>query len=78
MKLGLQFTNSFDERELVIDSGCFGHVCPPWFAPQFPVINASNIKAMEADDVAIQNYRLTVVYGHMTANSGRRVFSDHS
>ena len=20
----------------MIDSGCFGQVCPPWFAPQFP------------------------------------------
>ena len=36
MKLGLQFTNSFDEREFVIDPGCFGHVCPPWFAPPIP------------------------------------------
>ena len=22
-----------EEDELMIDSGCFGHVCPPWFAP---------------------------------------------
>ena len=22
-----------EEHELMIDSGCFGHVCPPWFAP---------------------------------------------
>ena len=25
-----------EEHELMIDSGCFGHVFPPWFAPQFP------------------------------------------
>ena len=24
-----------EEHELMIDSGCFGHVCPPWFAPKF-------------------------------------------
>ena len=27
------------EHELMIDSGCFGHVHPPWFAPQFPVVS---------------------------------------
>ena len=32
---------------------------------------------MAADDVALQHNRLTIVYGHMTANSGRRVFSHH-
>ena len=29
-----------EEHELMIDSGCFGHVCPPWFAPQFPVVSS--------------------------------------
>ena len=24
-----------EEHELVIDSGCFGHVCPPWFDRNF-------------------------------------------
>ena len=28
-----------EEHELMIDSGCFGHVCPPWFAPQFPMVS---------------------------------------
>ena len=26
-----------EEHQLMIDSGCFGHVCPPWFALQFPM-----------------------------------------
>ena len=23
----------------MIGSGCFGHVCPPWFGPQFPMVS---------------------------------------
>ena len=29
-----------EEHELMIDSGCFGHVCPPLFAPQFPMVSS--------------------------------------
>ena len=32
-----------DEHELIIDSGCFAHVSPPWFAPQFPMVSSTNV-----------------------------------
>ena len=58
-----------DEHELVIDPGCFGHVYPPLFAPQFPVVSASNVDAAAANDVVVQHYGQNVVYGHvMTAD----------
>ena len=34
-----------EEHELLIDSGCFGHVCPLWFAPQFPMMSSTNVDA---------------------------------
>ena len=57
----------------MIDPGCFGHVCPPWFAAQFPVVSASNVEAVAANDVALQHYGQKVVYGHVTTTSGRQV-----
>ena len=45
-----------EEHELMIDSGCFGHVCPPWFAPQFPMVSSSNVEAVAANNVALQHY----------------------
>ena len=33
---GAETCEQDEEHELMIDSGCYGHVCPPWFAPQFP------------------------------------------
>ena len=33
----------------MIDSGCFGHVCPPWFAPQFPMVSSTNVDAVAAN-----------------------------
>ena len=38
-----------EEHELMIDSGCFGHVCPPWFAPQFPMVSSTNVEAVAAN-----------------------------
>ena len=57
----------------LIDSGCYGHVCPPWFAPQFPSVSSSNVEAVAANSEALRHKRQKVVYGHMTTNSGRRV-----
>ena len=42
-----------EEHELIIDSGCFGHVCPPWFAPQFPMVSSTNVDAVAANNVAL-------------------------
>ena len=42
-----------EEHELMIDSGCFGHVCPPWFAPQFPMVSSTNVEAVAANNVAL-------------------------
>ena len=64
----LEVSERVDDHELMIASGCCGHVCPPRFAPQIPVTSASNIKA-----VALQHYGQEAVYGHVTTNSGRRV-----
>ena len=57
-----------EKHELMIDSGCFGHVCPPWFAPQFPMMSSTNVEAVAANNLAPQHY------GHVTTNSGRRIF----
>ena len=62
-----------EEHELMIDSGCFGHVCPPWFAPQFPKVSSTNVEAVAANNVALQHYGQKVFYGHVTTNSGRRI-----
>ena len=45
-----------EEHELMIDSGCFGHVCPLWFAPQFPMVSSTNVEAVAANNVALQHY----------------------
>ena len=44
-----------EEHELMIDSGCFWHVCPPWFAPQFTTVSSTNVDAVAANDVALQH-----------------------
>ena len=62
-----------EEHELMIDSGCFGHVCPPWFAPQFPVVSSTNVDAVAANNVALQHNGQKVVYGHVITNSGKRI-----
>ena len=49
-------SNQTEEHELMIDSGCFGHVCPPWFAPQFPMVSSTNVDAVAANNVALQHY----------------------
>ena len=41
-----------EEHELMIDSG-FGHVCSPWFAPQFPMVSSTNVDAVAANNVAL-------------------------
>ena len=56
----------------MIDSGCFGHVCPPWFAPQFPLVSSSNVEAVAANSVALQHYGQKVVHGYVMTNSGKR------
>ena len=47
-----------EEHELVIDSGCYGHVCPPWFAPQFILVSSSNVEAVAANDGALRHHRV--------------------
>ena len=42
-----------EEHELMIDSGCFGHVCPPWFAPQFLMVSSTNVDAVAPNNVAL-------------------------
>ena len=59
-----------EEHELMTDSGCFGHVCPPWSAPQFPMVSSTNVEAVAANNVALQHCGQKVVKGHVMANSG--------
>ena len=68
-----QSWNKTEEHELMIDSGCFGHVCPPWFAPQFPMVSSTNVEAVAANNITLQHYGQKVVYGHVMTNSGRRI-----
>ena len=65
--------NKTEEHELMIDSGCFGHVCPTWFAPQFPMVSSTNVEAVAANNVALQHCGQKVVYGHVKTNSGKRI-----
>ena len=44
-----------EEHDLMIDSGCFGRVCPPWFALQFPMVSSTNVDAVAANNVALQH-----------------------
>ena len=62
-----------EAHELMIDSGCFGHVCPPWFAPQLPMVSSTNVEAVAANNVALQHHGQKVVYGHVMTNSGKRI-----
>ena len=71
---GAETCEQDEEHELMIDSGCYGHVCPPWFAPQFSWVSFSNVEAVAANNEALQHNGQKVVYGHVTTNSGRRVF----
>ena len=57
----------------MIDSGCHGHVCPPWFAPQFPMVSTTNVNAVAGNNVALQHCGQKVVYGHVMTNSSRRI-----
>ena len=57
----------------MIDSRCFGHVCPPWFAPQFPMVSSTNVEAVAANNVALQHYGHKVVYGRVMTKSGKRI-----
>ena len=70
---GAETCEQDEEHELMIDSGCYGHVCPPWFAPQFPLVSSSNVEAVAANNEALRQYGQKVVYGHVSTNSGRRV-----
>ena len=45
-----------EEHEWMIDSGCFGQICPPCFAPQFPLVSSTNVDAVAAHNVALQHY----------------------
>ena len=57
----------------MIDCGCFGHVCPPWFAPRFPKVSSTNVDTVAAHKVTLQHYGQKVLYGHVMTNSGKRV-----
>ena len=46
-----------EEHQLTIDSGCFGHVCPPRFAPQIPMVSSTNVETVAANNVALQTLR---------------------
>ena len=46
-----------EEHELMIDSGCFGHVCPPWFAPQFPMVSSTNVDVVAENNMALATLR---------------------
>ena len=68
-----QSCNNTEGHEFMIDSGCFGHVCPPLFAPQFPMLSSTNVEAVAANNLALQHYGQKVIYGHVMTNSGRRI-----
>ena len=60
-------------HELMIDSESYGHVCPPWFAPQFPLVGCTNVEAVTANNATLRDYGRKVVYGHVTTNRGRQI-----
>ena len=52
----------------MIDSGCFGHVCPPWFAPQFPMVSSANVDAVTANTLRTKSGDR-----HVMTNCGKRI-----
>ena len=60
-------------HELMIDSGCDGHVCPPWFAQQFPLVGCTNIEAVTAHNATLRQFGRNVVYGHVTTNRSKQI-----
>ena len=60
-------------HELMNDSGCYGHVCQPWFAPKFPMVGCVNIEAVTPNNATLRHYGRKVVYGHETTNLGRQI-----
>ena len=61
----------------MIDSGCSGHVCPPWLAPQFPMVSSANVEAVAANNVALQHYGQKVLYGHVMTTGKTNFDPDH-
>ena len=73
-----QSWNKTEDHESMNHSGCFGHIFPPWFAPQFPMVSSTNVEAVAANNVALQHYGQKVVHGHVMTNTGRQFFNpDH-
>ena len=56
--VSLRLATKAEEHEFMIDSGCYGHVCPPWFAPQFLFGEiCTNVEAVAASNEALRHYR---------------------
>ena len=60
-----------EEHELMMDSGYFEHVCPPWIAPQFPMVISINVETMATNNTGLQRHGPKVMYGHVMTNSGK-------
>ena len=56
-----RYTVNWEDQSCNVDSGCFGHVCPPWFGPQFPMVSSTSVEAVAANNVALQHYGQKVI-----------------
>ena len=60
-----------EEHELMIDSGCFGHVCPPWFAPHSGrriliqiTFDVMNVRKPLLNTSALKHRGVTIIFNH--------------
>ena len=60
-----------DDQMLLIDSGCFGHVCPPTFLPEFSIERAEPLQAVAANKSKIEHFGQKTVYGAVRDHAGR-------
>ena len=68
-----QSCNKTEEHELTIDSGCFGHACPPWFAPQFPLVSSTNVKLWQRTTWHCNTTDEQWFFRHVMTNKGKRI-----
>ena len=69
----LVLTTGGNFTDVMVDSGCFGHVCTPEFAAHFPVIESEKIKAKSASNHALKHYGARVVQAEVQTTDGEKM-----
>ena len=61
---------SDEAEELLVDSGCYDHCCPPSFALEYPTMRAPPQHATAASKQPLTHFGQKTVPGHMLTNDG--------